>query len=189
MFFFPDQHLGRNTGCEIRHTARQDGSVESARRAWRQYRGTIAQRQAHSLAGPLLGARTVQGLARGQDPRAKCPASRCSCIPNARARSSKRATSTARPVTSSRPSKNSPTGSKWAIGTEVNLVNSSAADRFPDKEIHLLAPDLCMCATMYRIAPAKPRLGDRESARRQRRQRDRRRRRDKDTSPTSPSSA
>ena len=25
--------------------------------------------------------------------------------------------------------------------------------RFPDKEIHLLAPDLCMCATMYRIAP------------------------------------
>ncbi len=47
---------------------------------------------------------------------------------------------------------NSPSGSKWAIGTEVNLVNR-LAERFPDKEIHLLAPDLCMCATMYRIAP------------------------------------
>jgi quinolinate synthase len=47
---------------------------------------------------------------------------------------------------------NSPAGSKWAIGTEVNLVNR-LQDRFPDKEIHLLAPDLCMCATMYRIAP------------------------------------
>ncbi|MGD9588327.1 MAG: quinolinate synthase NadA [Pyrinomonadaceae bacterium] len=47
---------------------------------------------------------------------------------------------------------NSPPGSKWAIGTEVNLVKR-LADRFPDKEIHLLAPDLCMCATMYRIAP------------------------------------
>ncbi len=46
----------------------------------------------------------------------------------------------------------SPSGSKWAIGTEVNLVNR-LAKRFPDKEIHLLAPDLCMCATMYRIAP------------------------------------
>lgn len=46
----------------------------------------------------------------------------------------------------------SPAGSKWAIGTEVNLVNR-LAKRFPDKEIHLLAPDLCMCATMYRIAP------------------------------------
>ncbi|NMS37210.1 quinolinate synthase NadA, partial [Vibrio parahaemolyticus] len=47
---------------------------------------------------------------------------------------------------------NAPAGSKWAIGTEVNLVNR-LKQRFPDKEIHLLAPDLCMCATMYRIAP------------------------------------
>ena len=47
---------------------------------------------------------------------------------------------------------NSPSGSKWAIGTEVNLVNR-LQDRFPDKDIRLLAPDLCMCATMYRIAP------------------------------------
>ncbi len=47
---------------------------------------------------------------------------------------------------------NAPSGSKWAIGTEVNLVNR-LQQRFPDKEIHLLAPDLCMCATMYRIAP------------------------------------
>jgi quinolinate synthase len=43
-------------------------------------------------------------------------------------------------------------GSKWAIGTEVNLVNR-LIERFPDKHIQLLAPDLCMCATMYRIAP------------------------------------
>jgi quinolinate synthase len=43
-------------------------------------------------------------------------------------------------------------GTKWAIGTEVNLVNR-LQQRFPDKEIRLLAPDLCMCATMYRIAP------------------------------------
>jgi quinolinate synthase len=47
---------------------------------------------------------------------------------------------------------NAPAGSKWAIGTEVNLVNR-LQERFPDKEIRLLAPDLCMCATMYRIAP------------------------------------
>ncbi|MCC6825768.1 MAG: quinolinate synthase NadA [Acidobacteria bacterium] len=47
---------------------------------------------------------------------------------------------------------NSPSGSKWAIGTEVNLVNRLKT-RFPDKDIRLLAPDLCMCATMFRIAP------------------------------------
>ncbi len=43
-------------------------------------------------------------------------------------------------------------GTKWAVGTEVNLV-SRLAKRFPDKHIRLLAPDLCMCATMYRISP------------------------------------
>ena len=47
---------------------------------------------------------------------------------------------------------NSHSGSKWAIGTEVKLVNR-LQQWFPDKEVHLLAPDLCMCATMYRIAP------------------------------------
>lgn len=43
-------------------------------------------------------------------------------------------------------------GTKWAVGTEINLVNR-LAKRFPDKHIQLLAPDLCMCATMYRISP------------------------------------
>ncbi len=43
-------------------------------------------------------------------------------------------------------------GTKWAVGTEVNLVNR-LAKKFSDKHIQLLAPDLCMCATMYRIAP------------------------------------
>ena len=47
---------------------------------------------------------------------------------------------------------NAPADSKWAIGTELNLVNRMQK-KFPDKEIRLLAPDLCMCATMYRIAP------------------------------------
>jgi quinolinate synthase len=45
-----------------------------------------------------------------------------------------------------------PAGTKWAVGTEINLVNR-LAKRFPDKHIQLLAPDLCMCATMYRISP------------------------------------
>jgi quinolinate synthase len=43
-------------------------------------------------------------------------------------------------------------GAKWAVGTEVNLVNR-LVKRFPEQHIQLLAPDLCMCATMYRIAP------------------------------------
>ena len=71
---------------------------------------------------------------------------------------------------------NAPSGSKWAIGTEVNLVNR-LQERFPDKEIRLLAPDLCMCATMYRIAPQNLAWAMDNLRRRQCRQRDRRRRR------------
>ena len=43
--------------------------------------------------------------------------------------------------------KDSAPGSKWAIATEVNLVDRLKRDH-PDKEIHLLAPSSCQCTTM-----------------------------------------
>ena len=46
----------------------------------------------------------------------------------------------------------SPTGAKWAIGTEINLVNRLVRLN-PDKEIHSLSPFQCLCSTMYRIKP------------------------------------
>ncbi|MBF0138611.1 MAG: quinolinate synthase NadA [Magnetococcales bacterium] len=45
-----------------------------------------------------------------------------------------------------------PPGSKWAIGTELNLVNR-LKNEMPDKEIHFLCPTICMCSTMFRIDP------------------------------------
>ncbi len=45
---------------------------------------------------------------------------------------------------------NAPAGSKWAIGTEMNLVNRLIAEN-PDKEIESLNPFLCPCLTMNRI--------------------------------------
>ncbi len=46
--------------------------------------------------------------------------------------------------------KNSAAGTKWAIGTELHLVNR-LKDQHPEQEIHFLSPVVCMCATMYRI--------------------------------------
>jgi len=46
-----------------------------------------------------------------------------------------------------------PPGSKWAIGTEINLVNRLAQEN-PDKTVFCLDPIVCPCATMYRIHPA-----------------------------------
>ena len=43
-----------------------------------------------------------------------------------------------------------PAGSKWAIGTELHLVNRLAQEH-PDQTVLFLSPMVCMCATMYRI--------------------------------------
>jgi quinolinate synthase len=44
-------------------------------------------------------------------------------------------------------------GSKWAVGTEINLVSRLAKEQ-PDKTIVCLDPDICPCSTMYRIHPS-----------------------------------
>jgi quinolinate synthase len=46
--------------------------------------------------------------------------------------------------------KKAPAGTKWAIGTELHLVNR-LKQQHPEQEIHFLSPLVCMCATMYRI--------------------------------------
>jgi quinolinate synthase len=46
-----------------------------------------------------------------------------------------------------------PEGSTVAIGTEINMV-SRLADDHPDKHIECLDPEVCPCSTMYMIHPA-----------------------------------
>ena len=43
-------------------------------------------------------------------------------------------------------------GTKWAVGTEINLVSRIAREH-PDKTIFCLDPVVCPCSTMYRIHP------------------------------------
>jgi len=47
----------------------------------------------------------------------------------------------------------SPAGTVWAVGTEINLVKRLAQEH-PDKTIFCLDPIVCPCSTMYRIHPA-----------------------------------
>jgi len=44
-------------------------------------------------------------------------------------------------------------GTTWAVGTEINLVNR-LANEHPDKTIFCLDPQVCPCSTMYRIHPS-----------------------------------
>jgi len=48
--------------------------------------------------------------------------------------------------------KNSKPGSKFAVGTEINLVNR-LANLYPDRKIISLSPYQCLCTTMYRVRP------------------------------------
>jgi len=48
---------------------------------------------------------------------------------------------------------NAPSGSTWAVGTEINLVNRLQQE-MPDKTIICLDPVICPCSTMYRVHPA-----------------------------------
>ena len=46
----------------------------------------------------------------------------------------------------------SPPGSKWAVATEIHLVNR-LAHQHPDKLVVSLDPNVCVCTTMFRISP------------------------------------
>ncbi len=49
--------------------------------------------------------------------------------------------------------RNSPSGSVWAVATEVHLVNRLTHELSPDKTIVTLDPFGCLCSTMFRVSP------------------------------------
>ena len=49
--------------------------------------------------------------------------------------------------------KNSPSGSRWAVGTEVHLVNRLAQEVAPDRSVVSLDQFGCLCSTMFRVSP------------------------------------
>jgi quinolinate synthase len=46
----------------------------------------------------------------------------------------------------------SPAGSKWAVGTEIHLVNRLSKE-MPHHKVMSLDPSVCVCTTMFRITP------------------------------------
>jgi quinolinate synthase len=47
----------------------------------------------------------------------------------------------------------SPVGSKWAVGTEIHLVNRLARQVQPDRTVLSLDQFGCLCSTMFRVSP------------------------------------
>ena len=151
MFFFPDQHLGRNTGAKF-------GIPLDKMVLWNPHEELGGNTEEDLLNAKLIlwrGHCSVHGRFKPwhvDKVRKDIPGVQVLVHPECMREVVEMSDLDGSTSFIIKTVENSPAGSKWAIGTEVNLVNR-LQERFPDKKIHLLAPDLCMCATMYRIAP------------------------------------
>lgn len=153
VLFFPDQHLGRNTGVKLGFDPDRDmivwdpaqplggNSEESIRNAtFILWKGHCSVHQRFTTEQILK--------ARIEDPKIKilvhpeCP------LDVVQAADFNGSTEfIIQTVT------DAPAGTSWGIGTEINLV-SRLAKQFPEKRIFCLDPQVCPCSTMYRIHPS-----------------------------------
>jgi len=151
MFFFPDQHLGRNTGLKF-------GIPLDKMALWNPFEelGGNTEEELHNAKLILWrGHCSVHGRFKPwhvDQVRKETPGIKVLVHPECMYEVVEKSDLNGSTSFIINTVTNAPGGSKWAVGTELNLV-LRLQKQFPDKEIRLLAPDLCMCATMYRIAP------------------------------------
>jgi quinolinate synthase len=151
LFFFPDQHLGRNTGVKfgipLEEMVLWDPNQELG--------GNTEEQLRRARLILWKGHCSVHGRFRAwhvEQVRKEVPGVRVLVHPECTREVVEKSDLNGSTEFIIKAVRESPAGTRWAVGTEVNLVNRLARE-FPDKDIRLLAPDLCMCATMYRIAP------------------------------------
>ena len=150
VFFFPDQHLGRNTaismGIDVARMPVWDpsadeggGNTSDALRESRVllWKGHCSVHQMFTAAHVTQFREKFPGIKILVHP--ECPQD---VFETADASGS-----TAKIIDIVR---QSPAGTQWAIGTEIHLVNR-LREEHPEQDIHFLSPVVCMCATMYRI--------------------------------------
>ncbi len=151
LLFFPDQHLGRNT-CHKLGIPLNEMVIYDPKKI----NGGLTKQQ-------ICDARVIlwygycsvhQGFTKGQIDilREKSPETQIIVHPECNFEvvdNADDAGSTAYIIESI---DKAPAGSKFAVGTEINLVNR-LANLYTDKQIISLSPYQCLCSTMYRIRP------------------------------------
>jgi quinolinate synthase len=150
VLFFPDQHLGRNTALEM------DIPLEQMPVWDPRQRGLGGNRREAIVNSRVLlwkGHCSVHQMFQPQHVaqfREKYPGIKILVHPECMMEVVQQADvigSTSRII---KAVQQAPPGSKWAIGTELHLVQRLKHEH-PEQEIHFLSPLVCMCATMYRI--------------------------------------
>ena len=150
VFFFPDQHLGRNTALKM-------GITNAQMPVWDPYAddlgGSSEQQILDSKVVLWKGHCSVHQMFRPEHVaqfRKKIPGIKILVHPECPQEVNDIADLSGSTSMILRTVQQSPPGTKWAIGTELHLVNRLKKEH-PEQEIHFLSPVVCMCATMYRI--------------------------------------
>lgn len=148
IFFLPDQHLGRNTAYDlgvpleemavwdpIQEKLEYEGDVENIRVIL--WKGYCSVHEKFTM-------ENVKAV-REKDPDAKIIVHPECTFDVVQAADENGSTTKIIEVI-----RNAPKGSKWAVGTEMNLVNRLAKEE-TDKTVYSLNPNMCSCLTMNRI--------------------------------------
>lgn len=153
VLFFPDEHLGRNTG--LKYGIREDqmtvwnpkdpmssvDAEEEIERAriilWKGYCSTHMRFNVQQI----------------QKARAEYPDIKILVHPECRREVVEAADLYGSTEYIIEQIERAPAGSKWGVATEINLVHRLAQEH-PDQFIFCLDPIVCPCSTMYRIHPA-----------------------------------
>ena len=150
IFFLPDQHLGRNTALLHLGLAASDCVVWNP---WKPQGGLRRQELLDAKVILWRGHCSVHGrfsLQNVNDVRERLPGVQVLVHPECQNEVVMAADVVGSTETIINTVTNSPSGSKWAIGTELNLVQRLARTN-PDKEVVFLDKTVCYCSTMNRI--------------------------------------
>ena len=150
IFFLPDQHLGRNTAVLKLGLGLEDCVVWNP---WKPHGGLSDAEITNAKIILWRGHCSVHGrfsLDNIHEVRARIPGVQVLVHPECQhdvVRNSDAVGSTEMII---KTVTQSPAGSKWAVGTELNLVKRLAANN-PDKKVVFLDKTVCYCSTMNRI--------------------------------------
>ena len=149
ILFFPDQHLGRNTASAM-------GYPLESMVVWdpREEMGGHAAQTVRDAAFVLWkGHCSVHALFRPEhvaEARAKYPGIKVIVHPECKFDVVQQADLAGSTSYIIKQVEAAPPGTKWAIGTEVHLVNR-LRKQHPEQQIIVLSECQCLCTTMYRI--------------------------------------
>ncbi|MEY2722800.1 MAG: quinolinate synthase NadA [Actinobacteria bacterium] len=150
VFFLPDQHLGRNTAVLKLGLKLEDCVLWNP---WKP-RGGLSDQEIKSARVILWrGHCSVHGrfsVANVTEVRDRIPGVKVLVHPECQHEVVKGADVVGSTEMIIKTVKEAPSGSSWAVGTELNLVKRLAAEN-PDKQVYFLDKTVCYCSTMNRI--------------------------------------